>query len=67
MLFFDTYSSKFATFTYSKKISFFFEKTTFVHIWKMLLFESHSTANLLYFGDERVSESETAYSARIIV
>ena len=43
----DAFYCKFATFTDFEKKTFFQNNTTFVPIWEILPYQTHSTANLL--------------------
>ena len=63
------YLSKFATFSLfwknlvfdQKKPNYFLlEKSSFERIWEMLVFQLHSTANLLYLGDGEIQTKNRA-------
>ena len=54
--------SKVATFTDFEKSLFLEKKTNFVRFSEILLFQSHSTANFLQFGDKNLSNSESEIS-----
>ena len=56
--------SRFATNQVFLKIILLFSKKNFVRIWETFLFQLHFTANFLYFGDEKLPNSESLNFAK---